>query len=206
MEYTEKSLKLTEYISDKIDGKTFHHHYHLLYDIACSYESSKKVTYIEIGCYAGGSACLILQRPNTDVISIDIGHPIEPEIVYKNVNELNIHNNNFNYIKSNSRSQETVDLLNNFITSADILFIDGDHSYDAVISDFTMYSHFVTKGGYIVFDDYNDEVHSPEVKVAVNSLIKTLPSNYEIIGTIPNKLGARPSTLLDGNLFIIKKL
>lgn len=206
MKYTEESLKLTKYISDKINNETFHHHFHILYDIACDYESSKKLTYLEIGCYAGASACLMLQRPNTNVISIDLGTPIGPNIVYENVSKLNIYNNNFEYIQGDSKNHETIEILSNISDSVDILFIDGDHSYSGVISDFTLYNQFVASGGYIIFDDYNDSAHSPEVKIAVDFLIETFSDKFKIIGTIPNKFGARPDSLLDGNLFIIKKL
>ena len=37
MEATKESLLLTQYISDKIDNQTMHHHYHILYDIAQTY-------------------------------------------------------------------------------------------------------------------------------------------------------------------------
>jgi predicted O-methyltransferase YrrM len=37
----------------------------------------------------------------------------------------------------------------------DFLFIDGDHSYKAVKSDFENYSKFVRKGGIVAFHDIN---------------------------------------------------
>jgi hypothetical protein len=85
MKHTKNSLELTEQISNNIENKTFHHHYYILYDIASTYPIDYEVKYVEIGCYAGGSACLMLQRPNTRVISIDLGQPISKEIVYTNV-------------------------------------------------------------------------------------------------------------------------
>jgi hypothetical protein len=68
-----------------------------------------------------------------------------------------------------------------------------------------MYEELVNVGGYIIFDDYNDKEFSPEVKSAVDGLIPSL-SNYEIIGTLENKLGAYPSELKEGNCFVIKKI
>ena len=56
----------------------------------------------------------------------------------------------------------------------DLLFIDGDHSYDMVISYFESFAPFVNPGGWIVFDDYMDHKHSPEVQPAVNDLRKRL--------------------------------
>ena len=200
---TIKSLQMVEKISNEINNQTFHHHYYILYDIAKEFDDSL-INYVEIGCYGGGSACLMLQRPNTNVISIDLGEPISPNIVQQNVKKLNTLNNNYNYIQANSQKQETVDQLKTLINDIDILFIDGDHSYNGVIKDFNLYSDLVKSGGYIIFDDYNDHQYSPEVKLAVDDLlINNL--DYEIIGTIPNTFGARPNELKDGNCFVIKK-
>lgn len=206
MKYTKESLTLTQKISAEINEQTFHHHYHILYDIATSYDSLKNLTYVEIGCYAGGSACLLLQRPNTTVVSIDLGTPIPPEIVHQNVLKLNKHNNNYVYLQGNSQSNEMLDRLKEHVTEIDLLFIDGDHSYQGVINDFLLYNELVKTGGYIVFDDYNDWEHSPEVKSAVNNLIQEHSSTFEIIGTLKNVYKARPESYVDGNVFIIKKL
>jgi predicted O-methyltransferase YrrM len=204
--YTQTSLIEVENISNQINNKTFHHHYHILYDIANSYPNDYKLNYVEIGCYAGGSACLMLQRENTNVFSIDLGNPINPEIVKQNINKLNKHNNNYLYIKGSSHDLETLNTLIKYIDEIDVLFIDGDHTHEGVIMDFVIYSKLVKSGGYIIFDDYNDYQHSPEVKPAVDNIISNLKNSYNIIGTVKNTLGARPSELIDGNCFIIQKL
>jgi len=196
------SLNLVKSISESVD--TFHHHYHILYDIGHLF--SDTINYVEIGCYAGGSVCLMLQRPNTNVFSIDMGKPIAKEIVINNVNKYNIHNNNFRYIKGNSQTPTVVsELKNNLKGNIDILFIDGGHSYNDVITDFNTYKDLVNKGGYIIFDDYNDYQFSPDVKPAVNTIVSNLVG-YDIIGTIKNNLGARPMELKEGNCFILKKI
>ena len=201
--HTLESLRLTQKISEEINNQTFHHHYYILFDIAKNFGTSK-INYVEIGCYAGGSACLMLQRPNTNVISIDLGEPINPDIVKQNVNNLNTLGNQYSYIQANSQKKETVEQLKNLIDGIDILFIDGDHSYNGVINDFNLYSKMVKSGGYIIFDDYNDHQYSPEVKLAVDDLL-TNNLDYEIIGTVPNIFGARPDEIKEGNCFIIKK-
>jgi predicted O-methyltransferase YrrM len=205
MKHTQRSLNLTQEISDKINDQTFHHHYHILYDIANTYPEDQIITYVEIGCYAGGSACLMLQRPNTKVISIDLGHPISPNIVHDNVAQLNHLKNPYYYIQGNSQTYETVDLLKDITQEIDILFIDGDHSHQGVINDFLLYKDLVKPEGYIVFDDYNDFKYSPEVKVAVDVIIPTITEQYDIIGTLPNIYNARPDWVKEGNDFIIRK-
>lgn len=201
MKSTLESLNLTKQISASINEQTFHHHYHILYDIPVS----GNIHYLEIGCYAGGSAILMLHRPNTTVVSVDLGSPIHPDIVKNNIKNNNPYNNNFYYIQGDSQNLSTLTKVKEVIDRVDILFIDGDHSFQGVVRDFEMYKELVPPGGYIIFDDYNDKESSPEVKPAVDSIIKKL-NNYEIIGTIKNDLGARPNTLEDGNCFIIRKI
>jgi len=211
---TKDSLELTKKISKEINEQTFHHHFHILYDIANSYPNDYKITYVEIGCYAGGSACLLLQRPLTDVYSIDLGYPIYPEVVLKNVQNLNKSNNKFTYIQGNSQSTETLNKLRNIIDGGiDILFIDGDHSYEGVINDFTLYFPLLEEGGYVIFDDYADYKFSPQVKHAVDYVVKNF-NGFEVIGCFGNEFGARgecPSLgnepyKRDANEFVIRKV
>ena len=49
----------------------------------------------------------------------------------------------------------------------DILFIDGDHTYDGVKNDFERYHKYVKTNGYIIFDDY----HHPIIKEYVDELL-----------------------------------
>lgn len=196
---TQYSLNLVKSISQTVN--TFHHHYHIIYDIASSYEG--EITYLEIGCYYGGSSCLMLQRPLTNVIAIDLGSPILMETVLTNVKRLNIHSNSFRYIQGNSHDKNTIDKLGD--TPIDILFIDGGHSYDDVIKDFTLYEPLIRKNGYIIFDDYNDNAYSPEVKTAVDYLQSTSFADYAVIGTFKNILQAHPKEMTEGNCFVIQK-
>lgn len=205
MKHTKQSLEITEKISNEMNGKTFHHHYHILYDIINTYPENVKINYVEIGCYAGGSTCLVLQRKNTNVFAIDLADPIPQSVVMNNVNKFNIHSNNFAYIKGSSHDINTVNRLKEFVKEIDVLFIDGDHSAAGVKTDFNIYSPMVKSGGYIVFDDYNDKQYSPQVGPAVDEIISTL-NGYEIIGTLPNIFNARPSDFKDGNCFVIKKI
>lgn len=208
---TQKSLDKVVQIASNV--ATFHHHYHIIYDVAETF-GDKKINYVEIGTYAGGSSCLMLQRKNTTIISIDLGEPISKGQVFENIINYKNNDNYYKYIQGNSQVVETknqvIQSLNNSLSlgysnKIDLLFIDGDHSFNGVIADFNMYGDLVAVGGYVVFDDYNDSVYSPEVKQAVDSLIPTLV-DYEVIGTLENTLGAYPSELKEGNCFVIKRI
>lgn len=209
---TQKSLDMVVQIASNV--ATFHHHYHILFDIAETF-GDKKINYVEIGAYAGGSSCLMLQRPNTTIISIDLGEPIPKGVVLENVINYKNNNNYYKYIQGNSQlieaKNQVVDTLAKsrvlgYSNKIDILFIDGDHSLNGVIADFNMYSDLVVVGGYIVFDDYYDNLHSPDVKTALDETILPNLVDYEIIGTLENTLGAYPSELKEGNCFVIKRI
>lgn len=198
---TEKSLGLLRHISATMQGTTFHHHSHLLYDLPIK----ENGYYVEIGCYAGATTCLMLHKQKINIVSIDLGYPIPQSTVLENIKLFNLYGNTFKYIEGNSQSQDTVDQLKKITQEIDILFIDGGHSKENVMNDFLLYHKMVVSGGYIVFDDYNDSEYSPEVKPTVDAIVKNT-TEYEIIGTIENTLGARPRTITEGNCFILRKL
>lgn len=57
-------------------------------------------------------------------------------------------------IKGDSHRPEVVELVRKIAgNELDLLFIDGDHSYEGVKKDFMTYSRLVRKGGWIAFHD-----------------------------------------------------
>jgi predicted O-methyltransferase YrrM len=202
MKPTNESLDLANKIAETVP--TFHLHYHILYDIAKSYPDDYLLNYVEIGCYAGASSCLMLQRPNTRVASIDIDGFSGEEII-ANIERNNPHDNSFRLLKVNSHLLQTKEDLKEYTDHIDILFIDGGHSFGDAVSDFVMYQELVEKGGYIIFDDYIDPAFK-EVHYAVDALIKVI-KGYEIMGTFENVLGARgfPEGDTRGNCFVMRK-
>lgn len=205
---TEDSIKKIDDIIDKMDGGSFHNHYHIIYDIISSINGDN-VTYMEIGSYAGASASLMSSHPKVKkVYSLDIGNPILKEIPIKNVNYFKTDMCQYTYIEGNSLHSSTVSKVKDEISEVDVLFIDGDHSYNAVISDFKSYSPLVKDGGYIIFDDYMDYRHSPEVKPSVDYIVKNLLKNkYDIIGSLVYDLLKRTNrpSIPQSNVYILKK-
>ena len=61
-------------------------------------------------------------------------------------------------IPDSSLKQSTFDKVKQILNDKllDFLFIDGDHRYEAIKSDFELYSPFVRKGGIIGFHDIGD--------------------------------------------------
>lgn len=60
----------------------------------------------------------------------------------------------------NGRSQQVVSLAS-IQGDYDIIYIDGDHSFEGALSDLTNYSLMVKNGGFLVIDDSNCEMHMP---------------------------------------------
>jgi predicted O-methyltransferase YrrM len=207
---TEKSLNLIRQIAEQVP--TFHHHYHVLYDIAKEfYSEHKTINYLEIGCYKGASACLMLSRPNTTVISIDSLNASSKEEINQSIALFKNKESKFKLIVGNSQSPETESDFEFFNdgNGIDILFIDAGHKYQDVLNDFSIYSKYLNKNGFIVFDDYNDKEYCPEVKTAVDYLVQNNFSNdreWVVMGTYNNLLGAHPKDMLDGNCFVVRKI
>ena len=87
------------------------------------------------------------------------------------------------FIKGNSQNSEALAEVQEEldVDGLDILFIDGDHSYAGVKTDFLTYSPLVKKGGLVVFHDICE--HAPETKCDVRKfwleLLETTPKeNY----------------------------
>ncbi len=65
------------------------------------------------------------------------------------------------------------------------MHIDGGHTRRHVLLDFLLYSPSVVPGGFIVFDDYNDFQHSPEVGPAVDLLRATgFFQGFNVLGSV----------------------
>lgn len=64
-------------------------------------------------------------------------------------------NQTISLIRANSHHYTSLELVRNIFkdTKIDVLFIDGDHTYDGVKQDFEMYSPLVRKGGIVAFHD-----------------------------------------------------
>ena len=152
------SLSILREINRSITERNFHEHTHILYDLRTFLGESKK-NYVEIGSYVGSSASLILRHSfKTSVVCIDPcvlnkshynGTDNQYNTICKNLKNNNPHNRDFKLFKNFSYDQLPVDSID----SIDILHIDGNHSYNAVIKDYTLYKDKVNAGGFIVFDD-----------------------------------------------------
>jgi predicted O-methyltransferase YrrM len=117
----------------------------------------KKV--LEIGTFRGGTLCILarLSVSSATVISIDLpggkfggGQSEIRSLLYHTFGKLF---QRLHLIRGDSHSEEVVAAVRDITQSLDVLFIDGDHSYEGVKHDFLSYSPLVRTGGIIAFHD-----------------------------------------------------
>lgn len=173
---------------------TFHHHTHSLAEVRALLGPGPK-TYTEIGTYCGATACLMAMHGfPTSIHCVDPMHvaPTSPATFHANVAKFNgLFARPVTLHQQFSTDAALLAELKRAAFSTDILFIDGDHSAAGVVADFRNFLPFVARGGWIVFDDYLDVAHSPEVKPAVDGIVAGLnPAEYDIVGVLPNVCGA----------------
>ena len=63
----------------------------------------------------------------------------------------------FKLFIADSQTPETRDKVKEFCPEYDLIFIDGDHSYEGVRRDFELYQELLSPRGYIVFHDIDPD-------------------------------------------------
>jgi cephalosporin hydroxylase len=106
----------------------------------------------EIGTARGGTSFLFGQSlPSTK-------HMISVDLMVKNKNKLSLYvkpARQISFVDGSSYDLATIDRVENILAGnqLDLLFIDGDHTYEGVTKDFLGYRHLVKSGGIIGFHD-----------------------------------------------------
>lgn len=118
---------------------------------------------LEIGSYRGGTLfCFTkLAADNSTIISIDLpfwGNKKYHKYDYLIIQLFNCFkkdNQQLYLIRASSQDKNTVSYLEKLLQGRriDFIFIDGDHSYEAVKKDFELYSKFINTNGVIAFHD-----------------------------------------------------
>lgn len=203
---TLQSQRKVQQIAQQMEGQTFHHHFHILYDILSSVEKTI-VNYFEIGSYCGASGSLVLSHEKkVNAFCMDTFNEAPIELVYRNFEKFKNQNSEFKLIVGNSQDELNISKVKQEVRDIDLFYIDGDHSFQGCINDFLNYNEVVNRGGYIVFDDYHDVKYSPQVKHAVDYIVSDLIFNqYEVIGSFRNSLNTYPSEMIYNNLFLLRR-
>lgn len=200
----QKSLELSEKVKKEMKGPSYHNYIHLVYAIRQLMGPHCK-TYLEIGSYHGHSLSLLLHSEyETTYLCADL---FETEEKINNVQNNITHFTNgekrdVRLFKGKSQDpkmveaiRETLKTLSEESSRVDLLFIDGDHRKDAIITDFELYSPFVREGGIIVFDDYLPHVFRGVVRgapSAIDHIVQKYGEDYNVIGLLENRANCKP--------------
>jgi predicted O-methyltransferase YrrM len=114
---------------------------------------------VEIGSYLGASACFIAAglKSNSKLICIDTWKNDAMSEGYRDTKEEFINNTkrfSDKIIMIQGFSKDVVDQVKKITTAIDFLFIDGNHSYEGVKTDWDLYSPLLKSGSCVVFHDY----------------------------------------------------
>jgi predicted O-methyltransferase YrrM len=118
-------------------------------------------TLLEIGTAEGGTLFILSQcaAPNATFISLDLpagnyggGYPAWRGAIYK---RLTRPGQTLHLIRGDSHETRRLEEVRNLLSGSplDVLFVDGDHSYDGVKRDFELYGPLVRPGGMMAFHD-----------------------------------------------------
>jgi len=106
---------------------------------------------LEIG-HRGSTFHILSQLSTGKKVALDIednGRTIQSHYM--------MYGEDFKLFIENSQTLETRDKIKEFCPQYDLIFIDGDHSYEGVKRDFELYQELLSPRGYIVFHDIDPD-------------------------------------------------
>ena len=128
-----------------------------VYDELCAFEvflrEYRPHNILEIGTYTGGTFWLMCQYSTGYKASIDV---VPPEYQEQREKQKTF-SSDVVLINGSSQNQETIKSLTKQTRGCkfDLIFIDGDHTFDKVIEDFNIYSKYLSERGVVAFHDIN---------------------------------------------------
>lgn len=160
----------------------------------------------EIGTLFGGSLILTLfalrEAGSQDlVLAIDplsgyygqgndvaTGLPVTRETVEANLHAFGFLDGRVHLVTATSQSAVAIDALRGYHLAS--IWIDGDHSYQGLATDWANYSTLVRRGGYVLIDNYRDSAW-PEVTEFVDGHLQPPPPDWEVAGVMGRSILVR---------------
>ena len=218
--YFSKNIKVADCPQFKRIYHCFHHIVLYIKDYIMK-ENCK--SYLEIGTHYGHSLITNLQsKYPSKYMAIDLFKKWHDGtidnmkgLVDDNVKLFNKNNYDCQVVKGNSKDKNIINKVKSYFSDGiDLLFIDGDHTYNGVLGDFELYFPLVNKGGYIIFDDYLPILNNGKkrgVPLALDKILKDYSDKIEVIGLTEDyfkihKLRGHKNTNNKNIDFIIKKI
>lgn len=156
-----------------------------IYDLLNILKEDNLENILEIGTANGGTLFLFsrISNKNAKIISLDLpkgkwggGYSKWRAIMYKT---FSLENQNIYLLRKDSHDKKSLDEVKKILKKEklDLLFIDGDHSYEGAKLDFDMYSPLVKKDGYVVFHDIVPDLS--DTGVGVPDFWQNMKNDYE---------------------------
>ena len=153
-------------------------------------KDEKPKVYMEIGTATGGTLFISSRVLPDDsiIISLDLPDGIHgggyPEWKMELYESFPLDSQELHLIRGNSHHKSSVEKVKSILNGKEIdfLFIDGDHTYEGVKTDFNLYKELVKEGGLIAFHDVVE--HPPETLCNVYDFWKEIENNYETIDLV----------------------
>ena len=143
--------------------------------------NNRPKTILEIGTASGGTTFLLtrLSDPNALILSLDLSARRTFREIF--CNRFAMYNQKIFFLQRDSHKLSTLEELKKLLKNRqiDVLFIDGDHSYEGVKKDFEMYSPLVKKNGIIAFHDIVKVSPDFAPDVEVNKFWNEIKENYD---------------------------
>lgn len=130
-------------------------------------EGDKPVrSYLEIGAAAGGTAYIFDRFFDIEkMVLIDLNDRGRKS---EECRRATLENVNYSEFIGYSQSKEAIEFVRNLNRTFDVVFIDGDHTYEGVSADVINYSKFVSPGGYLIMHDIWETC--PGVKIVFDGI------------------------------------
>lgn len=168
---------VTAFVADRIRGRIANDQASLIVNFALRQQAGQQVGEpgcdLEIGILFGGSLILAHrahpQKGKIPILGMDpldgyyklgrdphSGLPVDKATVYDNLLRLGVPSDDVTLCVASSSSEVAKDFCSH--RKLCVLYIDGDHSFDGIRLDWENYSDLVLPGGYVIIDNYLDEV------------------------------------------------
>lgn len=139
----------------------------------CEIANQTKGTIVEIGRKHGGSLVLLcICSPSSKIYSIDIS-PQHDKNVLKLCNKFRVSRNQYELIIGDS-----IEVSRKWNKQIDLLFVDGDHSTEAVYKDMVSWVPYVKPNGSILVHDYFPLSHPKRREIGPYNALQQYMSKY----------------------------
>lgn len=134
-----------------MDGNTFQQVYEEITTFAFWLKGFQPHNILEVG-FKGVTFHIFSQLSTGKKVAVDIDDDWR-----RTVSHFMMYDEEFKFFQGNSQSIEMREKVQEFCPKYDLIFIDGDHSYDGVRKDFELYKGLLSDRGYVVFHDIDPD-------------------------------------------------